>query len=261
MKKGGTNLRGLAGGWLLLPVADFSGHGLACPATDFSGRGLAWLAARFGRSWPEATILVSPPLNGSNLKFVALSFLLISLISSCTIILRCDILLPLKKLCPQSLRRGQRVNEKMRVLFLHLVFVLPSKLGPSCSDLNHLIGECLKPPKDNNQRAFIGGSWSDNGEEDDEKAKDETCLVAQASNEGNEKKNLENDIEDETLEIDKVVNIKESRNHPLENLDQEVAVEDNQILTREITDIMKTWVDIIWENVFCLGGNLDYVPV
>ncbi|GJS45938.1 retrovirus-related pol polyprotein from transposon TNT 1-94 [Tanacetum coccineum] len=27
------------------------------------------------------------------------------------------------------------------------------------------------------------GSWSDNGEEDDEKAKDETCLVAQASNE------------------------------------------------------------------------------
>ncbi|GKA57672.1 retrovirus-related pol polyprotein from transposon TNT 1-94, partial [Tanacetum coccineum] len=30
-----------------------------------------------------------------------------------------------------------------------------------------------------------------------------------------EKKNLENDIEDETLEIDKLVNIKESRNHPL----------------------------------------------
>ncbi|GKB95064.1 retrovirus-related pol polyprotein from transposon TNT 1-94, partial [Tanacetum coccineum] len=34
-----------------------------------------------------------------------------------------------------------------------------------------------------NQRAFVGGSWSDSGEEDDEKAKDETCLVAQASNE------------------------------------------------------------------------------
>ncbi|GKC78395.1 retrovirus-related pol polyprotein from transposon TNT 1-94 [Tanacetum coccineum] len=34
----------------------------------------------------------------------------------------------------------------------------------------------------------------------------------------NEKKNLENDIEDETLEIDEVVNIKESRNHPLENI-------------------------------------------
>ncbi|GJV03696.1 retrovirus-related pol polyprotein from transposon TNT 1-94 [Tanacetum coccineum] len=33
-----------------------------------------------------------------------------------------------------------------------------------------------------------------------------------------EKKNLKNDIEDETLEIDEIVNIKESRNHPLENV-------------------------------------------
>nr|GFC15381.1 hypothetical protein CTI12_AA182560 [Tanacetum cinerariifolium] len=32
-----------------------------------------------------------------------------------------------------------------------------------------------------------------------------------------EKKNLENGIEDEILEIDEIVNIKESRNHPLEN--------------------------------------------
>ncbi|GJU19009.1 hypothetical protein Tco_1146975 [Tanacetum coccineum] len=32
------------------------------------------------------------------------------------------------------------------------------------------------------------------------------------------KKNLENDIEDEALEIDKIVNIKESRSHPLENV-------------------------------------------
>nr|GEY73321.1 zf-CCHC domain-containing protein/DUF4219 domain-containing protein/UBN2 domain-containing protein [Tanacetum cinerariifolium] len=50
-------------------------------------------------------------------------------------------------------------------------------------DPNHLIGECPKPPKDKNQRAFVGGSWSDSGEEDDEKVKDETCLVAQPSNE------------------------------------------------------------------------------
>ncbi|GJY73633.1 hypothetical protein Tco_0478064 [Tanacetum coccineum] len=170
------------------------------------------------------------------------------------------------------------------------------------------------PPKDKNQRAFVGGSWSDSGEEDDEKVKDETCLVAHASSEpdkwiknsgcskhmtgnrklfstyktynggnvifgsnlrGNiiskgysqnskayiilnkhtrkvkeslnvtfdkthpssntsplvdndldeeeaikvtEKKNLKNDIVDKTLEIDEIVNIKESRNHPLENV-------------------------------------------
>nr|GEX33423.1 alpha/beta hydrolases superfamily protein [Tanacetum cinerariifolium] len=214
-----------------------------------------------------------------------------------------------------------------------------------CGDPNHLIRECPKPPKDKNQRAFVGGSCSDSGEEDDKKVKNEMYLVAQASSEikdsgcskhmtgnrklfssykaynggnvifcsnlhgniigkghicdnecivtfsehdseitkdgklidlfgpsavwsygGNhytlvivddysrkveeslnvtfdetpppfktsplvdddldkdeaikiiEKKNLENDIVDETLEVDKIVNIKESRNHPLENV-------------------------------------------
>ncbi|GJT67639.1 retrovirus-related pol polyprotein from transposon TNT 1-94 [Tanacetum coccineum] len=48
-------------------------------------------------------------------------------------------------------------------------------------DPNHLIEECPKPPKDKNQRAFVGGSWSDSGEEDDEKAKHEACLMAHAS--------------------------------------------------------------------------------
>ncbi|GJT75251.1 retrovirus-related pol polyprotein from transposon TNT 1-94 [Tanacetum coccineum] len=159
-------------------------------------------------------------------------------------------------------------------------------------DPNHLIGECLKPPREKNQRSFVGGSWSVNGEENDEKIQDETCLVAQAPNEvcsessyfsdenssiddlaldneydklckmslkiitknkrkieeslnvtfdetpppsktsplvdddldeeeairEIEKKNLENVVEDETLEIDEIVNIKESRNHPLENV-------------------------------------------
>ncbi|GJW50285.1 hypothetical protein Tco_0091636 [Tanacetum coccineum] len=46
---------------------------------------------------------------------------------------------------------------------------------------------------------------------DDDLDKEEAIRVT-------EKKNLENDIEDETLEIDKIVNIKESRNHPLENV-------------------------------------------
>nr|GEV64643.1 zf-CCHC domain-containing protein/UBN2 domain-containing protein [Tanacetum cinerariifolium] len=40
-----------------------------------------------------------------------------------------------------------------------------------CGDPNHLIRECPKPPKDKNQRAFIRGSWSDNGEEDDVRLK------------------------------------------------------------------------------------------
>ncbi|GJZ68889.1 putative reverse transcriptase domain-containing protein, partial [Tanacetum coccineum] len=52
-----------------------------------------------------------------------------------------------------------------------------------CRDPNHLIGECPKPPRDKNQRAFVGGFWSDSGNEDDEKIQDEICLVAQAPNE------------------------------------------------------------------------------
>ncbi|GJT16820.1 retrovirus-related pol polyprotein from transposon TNT 1-94 [Tanacetum coccineum] len=271
-----------------------------------------------------------------------------------------------------------------------------------CGGPNHLIGECPKPPKDKNQRAFIGGSWSDSGEEDDEKVKDETCLVAHASSEiclrvdlepdewikdrgcskhmtgnrklfstykayngGNvifgsnlrgqicdnkyrvtfsehdseitkdgkvigysqnskayiilnkhtrkvkeslnvtfdetpppsktsplvdddldeeeaikvtEKKNLENNIVDETLEIDEIVNIKESRNHPLENVignlnqrtlrqgqvtrtknKKTIVVDENEILTREIQPHMKPWVDIIRENAICLGGHKDHI--
>ncbi|GKB47578.1 hypothetical protein Tco_0898331 [Tanacetum coccineum] len=40
----------------------------------------------------------------------------------------------------------------------------------------------------------------------------------------------------------------------------EIPVEENEILTREIVSTMKPWVEIIRENVFCLGGNRDHVP-
>ncbi|GKC92714.1 hypothetical protein Tco_1158156, partial [Tanacetum coccineum] len=48
---------------------------------------------------------------------------------------------------------------------------------------DHLIKECPKPPRSKNQRFFVEGTWSDSGEDEEEKTKDETCLVAQASNE------------------------------------------------------------------------------
>nr|GEZ20571.1 retrovirus-related Pol polyprotein from transposon TNT 1-94 [Tanacetum cinerariifolium] len=62
-----------------------------------------------------------------------------------------------------------------------------------CGDPNHFIGECLKLSRSNNQKAFIGRAWSDSGEDMKEKAKDETCLVAQASNEIFLRINLEPD--------------------------------------------------------------------
>ncbi|GJV78515.1 zf-CCHC domain-containing protein [Tanacetum coccineum] len=52
-----------------------------------------------------------------------------------------------------------------------------------CRDPNHLIEKCSKPPRNKNQSAFVGRSWSDSGEDEEEKIKDETCLVSQASNE------------------------------------------------------------------------------
>ncbi|GJW39146.1 alpha/beta hydrolases superfamily protein [Tanacetum coccineum] len=51
-----------------------------------------------------------------------------------------------------------------------------------CGDQNHLIGECPKSPRNNNQRALIGGTWSDSGEDEEENTKEENCLLAQASN-------------------------------------------------------------------------------
>ncbi|GJU01701.1 retrovirus-related pol polyprotein from transposon TNT 1-94 [Tanacetum coccineum] len=42
---------------------------------------------------------------------------------------------------------------------------------------HHLFTKCPKPPRDKNQRAFVGGSWSNSGEENDEKIQDETCLI------------------------------------------------------------------------------------
>ncbi|GJZ46313.1 hypothetical protein Tco_0593909 [Tanacetum coccineum] len=52
-----------------------------------------------------------------------------------------------------------------------------------CGDPNHLIGEYPKQTRNKNHRAFIGGSWSDSGEDEEDKSKDETCIMAQASNE------------------------------------------------------------------------------
>ncbi|GJV38133.1 zf-CCHC domain-containing protein [Tanacetum coccineum] len=52
-----------------------------------------------------------------------------------------------------------------------------------CGDPNHLIRECPKLSKYQNQKAFVGGSWSDSDEDEEEKTKDKKCLMAKASNE------------------------------------------------------------------------------
>ncbi|GJY30147.1 retrovirus-related pol polyprotein from transposon TNT 1-94 [Tanacetum coccineum] len=50
-------------------------------------------------------------------------------------------------------------------------------------DPNHLIGDCPNPQRNKDQMAFVGGSRSDSENEAEDKPNDETCLVAQPSNE------------------------------------------------------------------------------
>ncbi|GKB50220.1 zf-CCHC domain-containing protein [Tanacetum coccineum] len=52
-----------------------------------------------------------------------------------------------------------------------------------CGDPNHLIGDCPKPTRNKDQKAVIGGSWSDSKNDAEDKTNDETCLMAQSSNE------------------------------------------------------------------------------
>ncbi|GJU76393.1 hypothetical protein Tco_1273463, partial [Tanacetum coccineum] len=54
-----------------------------------------------------------------------------------------------------------------------------------CGDPNHLIGDCPKPSRNKDQKAFIGGSWSDSKNDAEDKTNDENCLMAQSSNEVN----------------------------------------------------------------------------
>ncbi|GJS74291.1 zf-CCHC domain-containing protein [Tanacetum coccineum] len=113
-----------------------------------------------------------------------------------------------------------------------------------CKDPNHLIGECPKPPRDKNQRAFVGGSWSDNGEEDDEKVKDETCLVAHASSEiitKNKKlKATRNSLENELRELkDKLSTLEKNKGVDLDCAKCHVLKIENEKLKDESTRLNK----------------------
>ncbi|KAI3813553.1 hypothetical protein L1987_18279 [Smallanthus sonchifolius] len=52
-----------------------------------------------------------------------------------------------------------------------------------CGDPNHFIQDCPKPPsKENKNNTFVGGAWSNSGDENDD-AKEEKCLMAFGTNE------------------------------------------------------------------------------
>ncbi|GJV95179.1 hypothetical protein Tco_1546756 [Tanacetum coccineum] len=113
-----------------------------------------------------------------------------------------------------------------------------------CGYPNHLIVECSKPPKDKNQRAFVGGSWSDSGEEDAEKVKNKTCLVAHASSEiitKNKKlKATRNSLENELRELkDKLSTLEKNKGVDLDCAKCHVLKIENEKLKDESTRLNK----------------------
>ncbi|GJW86763.1 zf-CCHC domain-containing protein [Tanacetum coccineum] len=109
-----------------------------------------------------------------------------------------------------------------------------------CGDPNHLIGECPKPPRDKNQRAFVGGSWSDSGEEDDEKIQDETCLVAQAPNENKRLKAIRNSLENELRELkDRLSTLEKNKGVDLDCAKCHTLKIENEKLKEESTRLNK----------------------
>ncbi|GJY74899.1 retrovirus-related pol polyprotein from transposon TNT 1-94 [Tanacetum coccineum] len=74
-------------------------------------------------------------------------------------------------------------NMEIRDVLSCRVNYLIIKFYIRCGDPNHLIGDCPKPSHNKDQKAFIGGSWSDNEKDTEDKTNNETCLMAQSSNE------------------------------------------------------------------------------
>ncbi|GJU37042.1 hypothetical protein Tco_1185396 [Tanacetum coccineum] len=138
------------------------------------------------------------------------------------------------------------------------------------------------------------GTWSDSGEDEKEKTKDETCLVAQASNEALSETEFYSDnlssiydseldtvftnewdlaslsifqdpegpyhtdlpTPDEIRRILEFQRIESNRTIKSKN----VILMSNQILTKELRQDMKRWEELIRENVFGLGGHRDHLP-
>ncbi|GKF09724.1 zf-CCHC domain-containing protein, partial [Tanacetum coccineum] len=126
-----------------------------------------------------------------------------------------------------------------------------------CGDLNHLIGECPKPPKDKNQRAFVGDSWSDSGEEDDEKVNNETCLVAQASSEiitkNKRLKATRDSLEKEISTLkEKVSTLKKNRDVDLECVKCHMLKIENEKLKEEALKLTK-----FEKSTHCLNEMLN----
>ncbi|GJT61982.1 hypothetical protein Tco_1005515 [Tanacetum coccineum] len=97
-------------------------------------------------------------------------------------------------------------------------------------------------------------AWSDSDDDEEEKSKDEKCLMAKDSNEGPYSTDLPtpDDIR-RLLELERVMVDRTIKS-------QTITLTPNQILTKELSPDMKQWEELIRENVFGLGGHQDHLP-
>ncbi|GJT51759.1 zf-CCHC domain-containing protein [Tanacetum coccineum] len=139
----------------------------------------------------------------------------------------------------------------------------------SCGDLNHLIGDCLKPPRNKDQKAFIGGSWSDSENESEDKTNDETCLMAQSSNEvtldSSHYSDNASSLDDDSLEFDSS-KASTSRTIPINFVGPSIETSRDGS-TIEQTDPTSRFMDPIeavkkWQNTFSsplMSSRSDFV--
>ncbi|GJT84765.1 hypothetical protein Tco_1066482 [Tanacetum coccineum] len=71
----------------------------------------------------------------------------------------------------------------MEKYFRHPEAMTKNMLWP-CGDPNHLIGDCPKPSRNKDQKAFIGGSWSDSKNDAETKTNEKrvSCSIANEKN-------------------------------------------------------------------------------
>ncbi|GJY60599.1 pentatricopeptide repeat-containing protein [Tanacetum coccineum] len=128
-----------------------------------------------------------------------------------------------------------------------------------CGDPNHLVGECPKLSRYQNQKAFVGGSWSDSDEDEEEKTNDEKCLMAKASNEvlseteyfSDDQSSLnENDLDNEYIRLCKLGLKVMAKNKTLKQAKIEL---ENDVL--ELKDkLSRAFTNMLW--ITCLGDKM-----
>ncbi|GJR19160.1 hypothetical protein Tco_0967687 [Tanacetum coccineum] len=113
-----------------------------------------------------------------------------------------------------------------------------------CGDPNHLIGEYPKLSRNYNKKAFVGGSWSDSDEGEEEKTKDENYLMAKASNDvlseteffSDDQLSLdEKDLDSEYNQLCKMINKEES--FKKKDMSIKEIMSEKRLIDDEINDI------------------------